>query len=138
MAEHEHSISEAEEQIAIAEQREAEARVKPDFLALEELWSDLLFINGTEDLIFTKQHIRARLETGTLRYRTFERRPTKIAVHGPFAIASGNESIVPLTGPDAGNILLCSYMNVWALEAGRWRLVGRHVNMISKTPAEYF
>lgn len=138
MAQQDHSSSEAEKQILEAERREAEARIAPDFLALDALWSDLLFINGTEDLIFTKQHITGRLESGTLRYRSFERKATKIVVHNGFAVASGNESIVPATGPDAGNLLLCSYMNVWVTENGRWRLVGRHVHTIAKSPANPF
>ncbi len=138
MAQQEHPTAELEKQVLEAELREAAARIKPDFVALDDLWSERLLITGTEDLIFTKHLIRGRLESGTLRYRTFERRPTKIAVHAGFAIASGNESIVPTTGPDAGSILLCSYMNVWAAESGRWRLVGRHVHNLTKSPADYF
>lgn len=138
MSKLEHPPSEAEKQIFEVEQREADARVKPDFLELDALWSEELSINGTEDLIFTKQHITSRLESGTLRYRSFERKPTKIAVHNGFAIASGNETIVPITGPDAGKLLMCGYMNVWRRENGQWRLIGRHVHTIAKSAADYF
>jgi hypothetical protein len=51
-------------------------------------------------------------------------------------VVSGNESSSLAEGPSAGELLLCSYMNIWRKEGKQWRLVARHLGLISRASAE--
>ena len=124
-------------QVRNADREEATARVNLDFAALDTLWSDDLLIHGTELLIFSKRQFMNRLKTGTLRYRSFERKVSKLVERDNVVVTFGSEAIVPETGPQAGQQLLCSYTHVWVKEQSAWRLIGRQVAMITAVPQEF-
>ena len=120
-----------------AEREEAAARVSLDIGALDSLWSDDLLVHGTEFLIFTKPQFLSRLKSGSLRYRSFERTISTMVERDDLVVTFGSEAIVPETGQQAGQRLLCSYTHVWVKDRSAWRLVGRHVAMISTLPQEF-
>jgi hypothetical protein len=122
--------------VRTAEREEASARVKLDFAALDSFWSDDLLIHGTELLIFTKSQFMSRLKSGSLRYRSFERTISKLVERDNLVITFGSEAIVPETGQQAGQRLLCSYTHVWVKNGSGWRLAGRHVATITTIPEE--
>jgi hypothetical protein len=114
------------------EAEEAAARVAPDLARLEALWSDELIINATENIIYTKDHFLLRLKSAQIRFKSFERKISRIAVRGDVVVTTGNESIVPSKGPDASKTVFCSYLNVWVRSGRGWQLLGRQVAIIAR------
>jgi hypothetical protein len=121
-----------ETEIEKLETEEAAARVACDVARLEALWADELIINATENIVYTKDHFLLRIRSGQIRFKSFERKISRLTVKGEVVVTTGNESIVPDVGPDAGKTVFCSYMNVWAREARGWRLLGRQVAVIAR------
>lgn len=121
-----------ETEIEKYEQEEAAARVAGDLDRLDALWSDELIINATENIIYTKDHFLMRIRSGQVRFKSFERTISRVAVKGDIVISTGNESIAPANGPDEGKTVYCSYMNVWMKSATGWQLLGRQVAVIAR------
>ena len=114
------------------EVEEAAARVAVDLPRLEALWADELIINATENIIYTKDHFLLRIKSGQIRFKSFERKISRVAVKGDIVITTGNESIVPANGPDMGKTVFCSYLNVWTRCGEGWQLLGRQVAVIAR------
>ncbi len=121
-----------EHEIERLEQEEAAARVAVDMPKLEALWADELIVNATENIIYTKDHFLLRIKSGQIRFQSFERKISRIAVKGDVIVTTGNESIAPANGPDAGQTVFCSYMNVWIRGGILWQLIGRQVAVIAR------
>ena len=130
MADPNRSAIEAE--IEKLEHEEAAARVAGDMERLEALWSNELIVNATENIIYTKDHFLMRVRSAQIRFKSFERTISRVAVKGDVVVTTGNESIVPANGPDAGKSVFCSYMNVWMRTGSRWQLLGRQVAVIAR------
>ena len=69
---------------------------------------------------------------GQIRFKSFERTISRIAVKNDVVVTTGNESIAPADGPDAGKTVYCSYMNVWIRGSAGWQLLGRQVAIIAR------
>ncbi len=121
-----------EAEIERLENDEAASRVAVDLPKLEALWSDELIINATENIIYTKDHFLLRMKSGQVRFKAFDRKISRMAVKGDIVITTGNESIAPANGPDAGKTVYCSYMNVWMRNGTAWQLLGRQVAVIAR------
>jgi hypothetical protein len=121
-----------EAEVEMLESEEAAARVAVDLPRLEALWADELIINATENIIYTKDHFLLRIKSGQIRFKSFERKISRVAVKGDIVITTGNESIVPANGPDVGKTVFCSYLNVWTRGGKGWQLLGRQVAVIAR------
>jgi hypothetical protein len=121
-----------EAEVEMLEIEEAAARVAVDLPRLEALWADELIINATENIIYTKDHFLLRIKSGQIRFKSFERKISRVAVKGDVVITTGNESIVPANGPDMGKTVFCSYLNVWTRGGEGWQLLGRQVAVIAR------
>jgi hypothetical protein len=126
------SVPTIETEIEALEAEEAAARVAVDVPRLEALWADELIINATENIIYTRDHFLLRIKSGQIRFKSFERKISRIAVKGDVVITTGNESIVPANGPDVGKTVFCSYMNAWIRGTTGWQLLGRQVAIIAR------
>jgi hypothetical protein len=118
-------------EIEALEYREAQAMLGADTSTLQTLWADELLVNSTANLIAGKQILLEMVKSGRLKLRIYERRPVRITTLGEMVIATGNE-VSQLIGNTAEYKMFVSYMNVWAMRAGNWRLVARHVGMIER------
>ena len=111
------------------EEREARAMLAGDIGVLAELWSDRLLVNSTANLVAGKGILLDVIKGGRLRFRRYERVVTRLSCAGELAIATGNE-VTEVIGTEPQLEIFCSYMNVWQMEDGRWRLAARHVGLI--------
>jgi hypothetical protein len=117
------------------ENQEAAARVAVDVPRLEALWSDELIINATENIVYTRDHFLLRIKSGQIRFKSFERKISRMTVKDDVVVTTGNESLAPDVGPDAGKTVYCSYMNVWVRGGvAGWQLLGRQVAVIARAP----
>jgi hypothetical protein len=115
------------------EAEEAAARVALDVPRLEALWSDELIINATENIVYTRDHFLLRIRSGQIRFKSFERKISRLTIKGDVVVTTGNESLAPDVGPDAGKTVYCSYMNVWVRGGvAGWQLLGRQVAVIAR------
>ncbi len=126
-------------EVALVEEREAQATLGNDVQTLEALWSEGLVVSSTANLVLNKSQALTLFRTGRIRLKTFERRISKLAMLGDIALATGNESFTVKddpTGqePSIADLIVCSYMNAWRLEGSEWKLVGRHVGFIARMP----
>ena len=127
-------------EIVEVEEREARATLGSDVNALDALWSENLVVSSTANLVLSKSQALTLFRGGRIRLKTFARRITKAAVIGDVALATGNESFTVKDDPSGAeastsDLFVCSYMNTWKLEAGQWKLIGRHVGFIARMPA---
>jgi len=111
------------------EEREARAMLAGDIGVLAELWSDRLLVNSTANLVAGKGILLDVIKGGRLRFCRYERVVTRLSCAGEIAIATGNE-VTEVIGTEPELEIFCSYMNVWQMEDGRWRLAARHVGLI--------
>ena len=113
-----------------AEQEEANAMLTGDVAALENLWTDELLAYSTANLYARKATLLGLIANGGLRLRLHRRTTLEVVLDGDRAIAIGNESS-QFASSAAGKLMLCSYLNIWKRQADRWRLLGRHVGLIT-------
>jgi hypothetical protein len=127
------NLSGLQSEIPKLEAEEAAARIAIDVPRLETLWADELIINATENIVYTKDHFLLRIKSGQIRFKSFDRKISRMAVKGDVVVTTGNESVVPANGPDSAKSVYCSYMNVWVRggPAG-WQLMGRQVAVIAR------
>lgn len=117
------------------EQREADAMLRADVSTLSALWSDDLLVNSTANLIADKKILLGVIADGRLRLKSYSRLTMRAVINGDTVITTGNESS-QLEGPTAGTMLYCSYMNSWIRRDLTWQLFGRHVGLMSSSPAD--
>lgn len=117
------------------EQREADAMLRADVSTLSALWSDDLLVNSTANLIADKKILLGVIADGRLRLKSYSRLTMRAVINGDTVITTGNESS-QLEGPIAGTMLYCSYMNSWIRRDLAWQLFGRHVGLMSSSPAD--
>lgn len=117
------------------EQREADAMLRADVSTLGALWSNDLLVNSTANLIADKKILLGVIADGRLRLKSYSRLTMRAVINGDTVITTGNESS-QLEGPTAGTMLYCSYMNSWIRRDLAWQLFGRHVGLMSSSPAD--
>lgn len=126
-------------EVAEVEEREAQATLGNDVGALDALWSDSLVVSSTANLVLSKAQALTLFRGGKVRLKTFERRISKVAIVDDVALATGNESFTVKEDPSGAEptpsgLFICSYMNAWRLESGRWKMIGRHVGFMARMP----
>src|SRR4029077_5759236 len=131
------SVRVSETEVAAAEQQEARATLENDVKALTRLWSADLIVSGTTNLVLTKSQALTLFRVGKIRLKTFERRISRIAVNADIALATGNESFTVKDDPhnqepNPDDLFICNYMNIWKREAGKWKMIGRHVGLMAR------
>lgn len=121
-----------EAEIERLEAQEAVATQRNDLDTLDKLWADKLMVSSAANLLFSKPQLLAFFRAGLIRLKSFERRVTRVVVNGDTAVATGNDTVVSLIGPDQGKTVFCIYMNCWNREEGSWRMLARQVTVVGK------
>lgn len=71
------------------------------------------------------------LRQGMIHYSSFEAAIEHIRVDGDITIVMGAETVRPIgKAPLAGQTVKRRFTHVWRKEAGSWRLIARHANVI--------
>lgn len=108
------------------------AVLKRDSPALERLWSDHFTVTAPNNQVVKgKRAVLALVQQGLIHYSSFERTIEFIRVDGDIGIIMGAETVQPIgQAPLAGQTVRRRYTNVWKKEAGAWRTIARHANVI--------
>jgi ketosteroid isomerase-like protein len=111
--------------------QERAAILNQDISALERLWSDRLVVNTPLNRVNGKLDALDLVRRGQIHYSAFERRVEFIRVDGDLAIIMGAETVRPIgKAPFAGQTVQRRFTHIWRKEAGTWRLIARHANII--------
>lgn len=113
------------------EEKERQAVLTRDTLALEKIWSKNLMVNAPSNrVVLSGTRVGERPVVAQLSYSSFTREIEQLLVKGDLVFSMGNEMVVPLGGPNAGKSVKRRFTNVWMKEDGTWKLAGRHANVI--------
>jgi len=99
-----------------------------DMRALDDLIADDYLVNSSLHKVLVKPLLLQLLETGRLRYLSFDSRIETMRRHGDTVIVMGGDRVVE--GPDRA----CSnrrFTNLWQREDGRWRTTARHTHVVT-------
>jgi len=111
--------------------QERAAVLNQDLSALERLWSDRLVVNTPLNRVNGKHDALDLVRRGKIHYSAFERRIEFIRIDGDLAIIMGAETARPIgESPFAGQTVQRRFTHIWRKEAGTWRLIARHANII--------
>jgi ketosteroid isomerase-like protein len=107
------------------------AVLKQDQPALERLLSDEFTVNApSSQVVVGRRAVLALIQRSPR--ESFERKIEYIRIDGDFGIIMGAEAVQP-TGdaPLAGQTAQRRFTNIWKKEAGTWRMIARHANVIT-------
>ena len=125
---------------ADARQRDAVARVDP--AAITAIAHPNLRINAPNNRILSGDDLVRMVGSGEIRNEVFERIPEAVVVTGDVAVVMGRETVLPGAASEQARMygrktLNRRYTNVYLREAGTWRHLARHANIVpgAKPPA---
>jgi hypothetical protein len=113
------------------ETSEAKAVLSGDLAALERFWDESFTVNAPSNSIVDRNGVLTRVKAGAIKYAAFERKIEYIGFHGDMVVVMGQETVRPVSGPEAGKTIVRRYTNVWAMKGGRRVLVARQATNIS-------
>jgi ketosteroid isomerase-like protein len=120
-----------EEAVRSLDDQEHVAILKQDQPALERLFSDQVVVNAPSNQVaIGKRAVLALIQAAPR--SSFEHNVEFIRVDGDIAIIMGAETLQPIgDAPRAGQTVQRRFTNIWRKEAGTWRLLARHSNVIA-------
>lgn len=120
-----------EDLIRSLEEQERLGVLHRDEAALQRLWAEQLLVNNPANTISpSRAVVLDLLRQGRIHYAAFERTIEHLRQHGDVIIVMGAEQIQPVAGPQAGQTFHRRFTHVWQQQAGVWRLIARHANVI--------
>lgn len=119
--------------IRVLEEQERKAVMDKDIAALERLWSEQFIVNNPQSQVSdSRRAVIELVKRGLIRYSRFERRIEAIRQNGEIVIVMGAEEVVPVApAPRAGQTVRRRFTSIWKKDAGTWRLIARHANVIA-------
>lgn len=126
-------MSEAiKQQIMQLEARRWTAITQNDFAALDALLADDLVYTHSSAVVDTKSSYLESLRSGAVKYKSAEREPALVTVHGDTAFVTGEARVsVVVRGQD--KLIHMRYSNVWINQAGVWRFALWHATALPKS-----
>lgn len=114
------------------EERERAGVLNRDAEALRGIWSERLIVNAPSNQVSADRETALDLvRRGLIHYSSFERSIEQLRIDGEVAFVMGAETIQPTgSAPQAGQTVQRRFTHVSKKEAGGWRLVARHANII--------
>lgn len=114
------------------DEQERAAILNRDRAALERLWSDQFTVNSPRNrVVMGRDAVLALIDQGVIHYSSFERKTEFLRVEGDLGIVMGAETVQPVGDAAApGQTVQRRFTNIWKKEAGTWRMIARHANVI--------
>ena len=108
-----------------------------DVTGLVSLAHPNLRINAPGNRVLTREQFRATMKSGEIAAEQFERTPEDITISGSIAVVMGRETFTPAAASELGRAYGAvprqrRYTNVYVREAGRWRWLARHANVVAR------
>jgi uncharacterized protein (TIGR02246 family) len=125
------SAQDTAQQIRALEQRQAQAAIARDRSALEKIFAPDFQIVNPSGAVAGKDELLALLLGGTSPYRSAVYQTDAVRVYRDVVVTTGLETVVPNTGPQAGQPVRRRITQVWKRESSEWRLTLRHATIVA-------
>ena len=104
---------------------------------LERLAHPNLRINAPTGRVLTRDQFLSMMRSGQIGAEQFDRIAEMVIITGDQAVVMGRETFTPTAQSELGRTygavpLQRRYTNVYVREAGRWRWVARHANVVQQ------
>jgi len=121
-----------EQEIRRLDLAEAEAILKKDFRALDELsTADFTTNSPRNEIVKGKEDLKELIRKGVIDYASFVREIEAVLIYEKTAVTMGRETIVMgEKSPQKGQTIRRRYTNIWMKRNGKWFLTARHANVI--------
>jgi uncharacterized protein (TIGR02246 family) len=120
-----------EQSIRTLEQQQGQAAIARDRARLEEMFAPDFQVVNPSGTVASREELLALLLGGTSPYRSAVYQTDKVRVHGDVVVTTGLETVVPNTGPQAGQQVRRRVTQVWKRDGGQWRLELRHATIVT-------
>jgi len=98
---------------------------------LEHLWADSFVVTNPLNQFVTKAQVLQMVDSGTLRFASYNRQVEYMRFYGNIAIVAGAETVVWAGKmPMAGKLSHLRFTAVWQRSGSNWREVARHANVV--------
>jgi ketosteroid isomerase-like protein len=117
--------------------RELEERGRLAFLgadtkALSAMWSDDLLVNSPLNTINEKTLVLDLLEKGRIRHTRDDVVIERVVRYGDTVVVMGRDTV---DGPPHGDLVDRRFTNIWQRQAGGWKMIARHAQIVGKSAA---
>jgi ketosteroid isomerase-like protein len=121
-----------EQEIRRLDLAEAEAILKKDFRALDELsTADFTTNSPRNEIVKGKEDLKELIRKGVIDYDSFVREIEAVLIYEKTIVTMGRETIViSEKSPQKGQTIRRRYTNIWMKRNGKWLLTARHANVI--------
>lgn len=107
--------------------------VMGDAGGLERLWADSFVVTNPLNQFVTKTQVLQMVDSGMLRFASYDRQVEYVRFYGNIAIVAGAETVVWAGKmPMAGKLSHLRFTAVWQLSGSDWREIARHANVVSE------
>jgi uncharacterized protein DUF4440 len=127
------SIATWEQDIRALEEAGRVAFLAADTPALDALWDEELLVNSPLNTINDKSLVLKLLGTGRIRHTFDDVVIERVHRYGDVVVVMGRDTV---DGPPHGAIVDRRFTNVWQLQAGTWRMIARHAQIVAPRPAQ--
>jgi hypothetical protein len=122
------------------DERQRQVVLARDVEGLKGLLHPALRVNAPSNRILTREQLLAMVGSGDIAAESFERVPEQVTVTGTLGVVMGHETFTPVATSELGRLygarlLSRRYTNVYLHEAGGWRLLARHANVVCEPAA---
>jgi ketosteroid isomerase-like protein len=124
----------AEAAVRRASAGEVEALLGNDTARLADLWSDDMVVTNPLNKFVSKRQVLGMVRSGVLSFTAYDRTIEYAHVYGDTVILAGNETVTwGSRMPHGGTTERLLFTAIWMKQAGRWREVARHANVLPAT-----
>ena len=125
-----------EQEIRKLSAEEVNAFLKNDRESMARLWSDDMVVTNPLNKFVTGQQVLAMVDSGFLIITSFDRQIEYLRFYGDIAVVAGSETVVwGGKMPNAGKTEHLRFTAVWMKQAGRWKEIARHANIVPLQPS---
>ena len=101
------------------------------WIGLDSSAVDAIHLNG----FGLRDQVLAMIKSGAIAAKSFERTPESVTITGNVGVVMGSERFTPTATSESGRLfgvkpLTRRYTNVYLREAGKWRFLARHANVV--------
>ena len=106
-----------------------------DARAMEALMHRNYRVNAPSNRVLTRDQVLAMIKSGAIAAKSFERTPESVTITGNVGVVMGSERFTPTATSESGRRfgvkpLTRRYTNIYLREAGKWRFLARHANVV--------
>jgi hypothetical protein len=122
------SIATWEQEIRSLEETGRVAFLAADTATLDAMWDGELLVNSPLNTINDKALVLALLGSGRIRHTFDDVVIERVHRYGDVVVVMGRDTV---DGPPHGAIMDRRFTNVWQLQAGAWKMIARHAQIVA-------